>query len=71
MVTKRAGDNITEVTWAMESSMPYPVNLLKLFIDFDQSLGEDYEHGLNKLKAILESNQFSVHAGAEEMEEED
>ena len=71
MVTKPAGDNLTEVTWGMESSMPYPINLLLLFIDFDQSLGEDYEQGLNKLKAILESNQFSVNAGAEEMEEED
>ncbi len=71
MVTKPTGDNLTEVTWGMESSMPYPINLLLLFIDFDQSLGEDYEQGLNKLKAILESNQFSVNAGAEEMEEED
>ncbi|MCH8557350.1 MAG: SRPBCC family protein [Balneolia bacterium] len=55
MVTEAAGEDRTELTWAMESSFPYPMNLLLLFIDMNESIGEDYEYGLKNLKAILET----------------
>ncbi|MDX1652299.1 MAG: GyrI-like domain-containing protein [Brumimicrobium sp.] len=45
----------TEITWAMEGEMPYPWNIMTLFISMEEQVGKDFEKGLNKLKAKLES----------------
>jgi len=58
IVTQGVADNQTRVVWGFDSSMPYPMNLLLLFIDLDEAIGEDYETGLQNLKAILESAEY-------------
>jgi hypothetical protein len=44
----------TEVTWSMESSMKYPLNIMLLFMNMDKLLGKDIEISLQKLKDVLE-----------------
>ena len=44
----------TIVTWGFKSKMPYPMNLMKLFMNFEKSIEGDFTSGLNKLKNICE-----------------
>jgi hypothetical protein len=44
----------TKVTWGIHGNMPYPMNIMQLFIDMDKMLGKDFEDGLSNLKTILE-----------------
>lgn len=44
----------TKVTWGFSGKMPYPLNAISLFVDFDEMLGKDFSDGLTNLKAILE-----------------
>jgi hypothetical protein len=44
----------TKATWRMESSMPYPMNFLKIFGTIEKNMDKDFTSGLNKLKAISE-----------------
>jgi hypothetical protein len=50
----RVNDSITNVRWAINGRLKYPVNISFLFIDMDEMLGNDLESGLKNLKAILE-----------------
>jgi hypothetical protein len=34
--------------------MPYPFNLMGLFMDMEETLGQDLEKGLKNLKRVLE-----------------
>ena len=52
--TEATSENSTVVTWGFNGKMPYPMNLMLLFMDFDAMLGKDFDSGLSKLKAILE-----------------
>ena len=45
----------TNVSWDLKGDMPYPMNLVLLFIDMDETVGGDLEKGLNNLKGILEN----------------
>jgi len=45
----------TTATWGFKSSMPYPMNLMKLFMNFEKAMDKDFGTGLNKLKSICES----------------
>lgn len=45
----------TNVSWDLKGDMPYPMNLMLLFIDMDETVGGDLEKGLNSLKGILEN----------------
>jgi len=47
--------NRTIVKWGFEGGMPYPMNLMLLFVDMDAELGKDLQGGLDNLKAILEN----------------
>lgn len=40
----------------MSGSMPRPFNLMLLFYDMGELIGEDYETGLQNLKVILEDS---------------
>ena len=42
--------NHTEVTWYMEGEMAYPMNILYLFMDMEEAIGNDFEKGLSQLK---------------------
>jgi len=47
--------NRTIVKSGFDGSMPYPMNLMLLFIDMDAELGKNLQGGLDNLKAILEN----------------
>ena len=44
----------TETTWGFKSTMPYPMNLMKLFMNFEKSMDIEFGNGLRKLKEICE-----------------
>lgn len=44
----------TKVSWRMESSTPYPMNIVKLFGLIEKSMDKDFGEGLNKLKSLCE-----------------
>jgi len=45
----------TEVRWGFKSEMPFPFNIMGLFMDMEESVGKDYESGLAALKEIVEN----------------
>jgi len=47
-------DDSTKATWGFKSQMPYPMNLMKLFMNFEKSMDTDFGKGLNKLKEVCE-----------------
>lgn len=52
--TAFAGENATKVSWGFDSKMPYPMNLVNLFMDMDKMVGQDFDEGLANLKMVLE-----------------
>lgn len=49
-------NNGTKVTWRMNGGIPFPWNVMGLFMNFNKMLGNDFEEGLGKLKTLVESN---------------
>ena len=47
-------NNAIRVSWSIKSSMPYPVNIIKLFGGIERNMGRDFSKGLNKLKTLCE-----------------
>jgi len=45
----------TKATWGFQSEMPYPFNVMALFTDMEDMMGEDWNKGLTKLKNISET----------------
>lgn len=60
ITTEAISDSETKVVWGFYGSMPYPMNLMLLFMDMDEMLGSDLATGLENLKQILESNLVSM-----------
>lgn len=54
MATAAVNDSTTKVTWAFDSKMPYPFNLMKVFMNMEKAIGNDFSTGLSNLKAVLE-----------------
>jgi hypothetical protein len=54
MATTSVAENQTKVTWAIKGKMPYPMNLMQLFMNMDKMIGGDLAIGLANLKIILE-----------------
>jgi hypothetical protein len=44
----------SRITWGMQSSMKYPMNIILMFMNMDKLLGKDLETSLHTLKNILE-----------------
>lgn len=44
----------SKVIWGFDGTMPYPFNLMLLFMNFEELIGNDFEEGLSNLKAVLE-----------------
>ena len=44
----------TKVTWGMTGNMPYPFNIMTIFMDMEKTMGKDWENGLMKLKKMSE-----------------
>jgi uncharacterized protein YndB with AHSA1/START domain len=54
MTTEAAGDNATKVKWGFAGKMPYPMNVMGLFMNMDKAVGDDLQTGLNNLKTLME-----------------
>lgn len=44
----------TNATWGFKSTMPYPMNLMKLFMNFEKEMNKEFGSGLSKLKSLSE-----------------
>ena len=54
LTTEPVDSNATKVYWGFESKMNYPMNIMKLFMNMEKSIGNDFSTGLNNLKGVLE-----------------
>jgi Polyketide cyclase / dehydrase and lipid transport len=54
MTTVAVSDNATKVSWGFESKMLYPMNIMKLFMNMEKMIGNDFSTGLSNLKNVLE-----------------
>lgn len=54
MTTESVDSNHTKIKWGFTGSIPYPMNIIMVFMDMDKEVGKDFETGLNNLKGILE-----------------
>ncbi len=54
MSTESISENQTKIIWGFSGHMDYPMNIMFLFMDFEQIIGDDLQTGLNNLKVILE-----------------
>ena len=47
----------TRVAWGFKSKIQYPMNIMKLFINFKKNMDKEFGGGLNKLKKLAENKQ--------------
>ncbi len=51
-----------DVSWTMEGNMPFPMNIMGLFMNMDEMIGKDFENGLALLKDKVEPMQAELDA---------
>ena len=56
MSTEAISGTETKVAWGFSGKMPYPMNLMSLFLGMDEMIGNDLQTGLVNLKTILEAS---------------
>ncbi len=54
ITTDAVNQTQTKVKWGMKSSMPYPFNIMRVFMSIEDMLGKDIETGLTNLKSNLQ-----------------
>jgi Polyketide cyclase / dehydrase and lipid transport len=54
MTTEAINDTSTKVSWGFEGSMNYPLNVMKLFMNMEKAIGNDFAIGLSNLKKVME-----------------
>ncbi len=54
MITEAVSDTATKVTWGFDSKMVYPMNIMKLFMNMEKMVGNDFSTGLTNLKNLME-----------------
>ena len=54
MTTEAVTENSTKVTWGFDTTMNYPLNVMKLFMNMEKAVGNDFSTGLTNLKKLLE-----------------
>ena len=54
LITEPVSDSQTKVTWGFTGKMNYPMNLMQLFMNMEDMIGDDLNTGLTNLKHILE-----------------
>lgn len=54
MTTEAIDANSTRVSWGFETKMVYPMNIMKLFMNMEKMVGNDFSTGLNNLKTLME-----------------
>jgi uncharacterized protein YndB with AHSA1/START domain len=63
MQTDAVNDTTTRVRWGFAGHMPYPMNLMLLFVDVEGMIAADLQQGLENLKLILETPAEPLAAG--------
>lgn len=53
--TEAVSENQTRVKWGMTGTMPYPMNLMRVIMNIDKMIGDEYQKSLLTLKGILEA----------------
>ncbi|MEA9357351.1 SRPBCC family protein [Bacteriovorax sp. PP10] len=56
LITTEEGDTKTKLTWVMRGKMSFPGNVMYMVFKMQPKLEDDFEEGLNVLKAILEKD---------------
>jgi len=56
MTTEALSQDQTKVKWRFDGKMPYPMNVMLLFMNMDKTIGDDLTTGLANLKGLLETN---------------
>jgi hypothetical protein len=54
MITEEVSPAQTKVKWGMSGSMSYPFNVMGLFMNMSETVGKDFQTGLDNLKVIME-----------------
>jgi hypothetical protein len=54
MTAESVSDTQTKVKWGFKGTMPYPMNIMLLFMDMEKELGGALQTGLDDMKIILE-----------------
>ncbi len=54
MTTEAVTENSTKVTWSFQTKMPFPFNIMRVIMNMDKAIGNDFSTGLNNLKSIME-----------------
>ena len=54
MTTEALSGTTTKVKWGFEGSMNYPMNVMKLFMNMENAIGNDFSTGLRNLKTVME-----------------
>ena len=54
MTVEPAGNDSSKVIWGFEGCMNYPMNVMKLFMNMENTIGNDFATGLSNLKTVLE-----------------
>jgi hypothetical protein len=55
MITDSLSENQTLLKWGFSGKMNYPMNIMLLFMNMEESIGKDFDTGLKNLKSILEN----------------
>lgn len=69
--TQDAGNNTTLVQWGFDGEMPYPMNLMLLFMDMEKNIAPALETGLSNLKELLETKAAPIEITQEEVTSQD
>jgi uncharacterized membrane protein len=56
IITEELTNNKTLVKWGFTGHMNYPMNLMLVIYDFEKTIGDDLQQGLDNLKKLLETN---------------
>jgi len=54
MITEEVSPTQTKVKWGVSGKMIYPLNIMNLFFSSDKLIGNDFQTGLDNMKALLE-----------------
>jgi hypothetical protein len=54
LITESISDNQTKVRWGFSGESPFPLNVMLLFMNMEESIGKDFDEGLSNLKNIVE-----------------
>ncbi|GEP97599.1 DinB family protein [Chitinophaga cymbidii] len=65
MITEASPEDQTNVKWGFNGHMNYPMNLMLLFMDFEEMIASDLDTGLTRLKGVLESRPMAANGSKE------